>query len=214
MLNKKQITVKVCDCYSHYFDEDVSDSLIDFFSRDRDSSISRINDKNILKYCYCYMCLKEKFVSKKPTIVSDSWWVDLYRFNDCCKNVAVPSSGCLARFSRNKKEFSEICNICVNFTINTILLLFSMKIITVSILIGLFFFIAKTINGTEDCLFGFCFGISYLCGVYFAHWLCSYFLHKKKIQELSDDIDKIFLDENFLVRFKNELRKRQENINE
>ena len=89
-----------------------------------------------------------------------------------------------------------------------------MKIIIVSILIGLYFFITKTINGTEDCLFGFCFGIIYLCGVYFAHWLCSYFVHKKKIQELSDDINKIFLDENFLVCFKNELRKRQENINE
>ena len=68
-----------------------------------------------------------------------------------------------------------------------------MKIIIVSILIGLFFFITKTINGKENCLFGFCFGISYLCGVYFAHWVCSYFLHKKKIQELTDNIDKIFL---------------------
>ena len=82
-----------------------------------------------------------------------------------------------------------------------------MKIIIVSILIELFFFIAKTINGTENCLFDFCFGISYLCGVYFAHWLCSYFLYNKKIQELTDDIDNIFLDENFLVRIKNALRK-------
>ena len=55
--------------------------------------------------------------------------------------------------------------------------------------------------------------ISYLCGVYFAHWVYSYFLQKKKIQELPD-IDKIFLDENFLVRFKNKSRKRQENIKE
>ena len=87
-----------------------------------------------------------------------------------------------------------------------------MNIIIVSILIGLFFFTTKAINGTEDCLFGFCFGIIYLCGVYFAHWVCSYFLHKRKIQELTDNIDKIFLDQIFLVRFKNELRKRQENI--
>ena len=40
------------------------------------------------------------------------------------------------------------------------------------------------------------------------------FYIKKKIQELTDDIDKMFLDENFLVRFKNELRKQQENIKE
>ena len=55
--------------------------------------------------------------------------------------------------------------------------------------------------------------ISYLCGVYFAYWVYSYFLQKRKIQELPD-IDKIFLDENFLVRFKNKSRKRQENIKE
>ena len=89
-----------------------------------------------------------------------------------------------------------------------------MKQSIVSILIGLFFFITKTINGKENCLFGFCFGISYLRGVYIAHWVCSCFLHKKKIQELTDDIDKIFLDENLLARFKSELCKRQENIKE
>ena len=40
------------------------------------------------------------------------------------------------------------------------------------------------------------------------------FYIKKKIQEFTDNINKIFLDENFLVRFKNELPKRQENIKE
>ena len=116
--NKKQITVKVCECYSHYFNEDVLASLIDFFSRDSDSTINRINDETILKYCH--NCLKEKFVRKNPSIASDSRWIDLRRFNDCYKNVAVPSSGCLARFLRNEKEFSEICNNCVNFVIDTI----------------------------------------------------------------------------------------------
>ena len=57
--NEKQITVKVCKCYSHYFDKDVSDGLIDFFSRDSDSTINGVNDKIILKYCY--NCLKENF---------------------------------------------------------------------------------------------------------------------------------------------------------
>ena len=50
--NEKQITVKVGECYSRYFDKDVSDSLIDFFSQDSDSTINRTNDKFILKYCY------------------------------------------------------------------------------------------------------------------------------------------------------------------
>ena len=59
--NEKQITVKVCNCYSNYFNEAVSASLIDFFSKDSDSTIDRINEKNILKYC-CN-CLKEKLKS-------------------------------------------------------------------------------------------------------------------------------------------------------
>ena len=103
--NKKQITVKVCECYSHYFDKDVSASLIDFFSKDSDSTINRINEKNILKYC-CN-CLKEKFVSKNPTIVSDSRWIDLHRFGECYKNVAVPSTGCLTQFLGNEKELIQ-----------------------------------------------------------------------------------------------------------
>ena len=109
---------KNCKYYSHYFDKDVSASLIDFFSGDSDSTINRINDKIILKYCH--NCLKEKFVKKNPSIVSDSQWIDLRRFNNCYKNVAVPSSGCLAQFLRNEKEFFEICINCVNFIINTI----------------------------------------------------------------------------------------------
>ena len=116
--NEKQITVKVCNCYSNYFNEGVSASLIDFFSKDSDSTINRINEKNILKYC-CN-CLKEKFVSKNPTIVSDSRWIDLRRSDDCYKNVAVPLTGCVAQFLRNEKEFFEICINCVNFIINTI----------------------------------------------------------------------------------------------
>ena len=101
--NEKQITVKVCECYSHYFDKDVSASLIDFFSKGSDSTINRINERNILKYC-CN-CSKEKFVSKNPTIVSDSRWIDMRRFGECYKNVAVPLTGCLAQFLRNEKEF-------------------------------------------------------------------------------------------------------------
>ena len=82
-----------------------------------------------------------------------------------------------------------------------------MKILTVSILIALFCFIIKVVNGTTECLFGFCFGISYLCGVYFAHWICSYYLHKKKIKELTDDLNRLFLDEDFLLRQNTEQEK-------
>ena len=68
--NEKQITAKFYECYSHYFGKDVSASLIEFFSKNSDSTINRINEKNIFKYC-CN-CLKENFVSKNSTIVSDS----------------------------------------------------------------------------------------------------------------------------------------------
>ena len=86
-------------------------------------------------------------------------------------------------------------------------------LVTVSILVAFFFFIVKAVNGTTECLFGFCFGISYLCGVYFAYWISSYFSHKKKIQKIKEDLDSILLNEDFLLCFlqrENELRQQQQ----
>ena len=86
-------------------------------------------------------------------------------------------------------------------------------LVTVSILVALFCFIIKAVNGTTECLFGFCFGISYLCGVYFASWISSYFSHKKKIQKIKEDLDSILLNEDFLLCFlqrENELRQQQQ----
>ena len=86
-------------------------------------------------------------------------------------------------------------------------------LVTVSILVALFCFIVKAVNGTTECLFGFCFGISYLCGVYFAYWISSYFSHKKKIQKIKEDLDSILLNEDFLLCFlqrENELRQQQQ----
>ena len=86
-------------------------------------------------------------------------------------------------------------------------------LVTVSILVALFCFIVKAVNGTTECLFGFCFGISYLCGVYFAYWISSYFSHKKKIQKIKEDLDSILLNEDFLLCFlqrENELPQQQQ----
>ena len=86
-------------------------------------------------------------------------------------------------------------------------------LLTVSILVALFCFIVKAVNGTTECLFGFCFGISYLFGVYFAYWISSYFSHKKKIQKFKKDLDSILLNEDFLLHFlqrENELQQQQQ----
>ena len=56
----------------------------------------------------------------------------------------------------------------------------------------------KSINGADECLFGFCFGLSYLCGIYFAHWLCSYNYCKKKIDDVTKNLDKLFDKQEFL----------------
>ena len=45
-------------------------------------------------------------------------------------------------------------------------------------------------NG-EECLFGLCFGIAYMSGVYFAYWLYSYFLFQKQIKKLQSDLDQV-----------------------
>ena len=75
-----------------------------------------------------------------------------------------------------------------------------MRIINVSILVCLFVFLMKSINETEECLFGFCFGVSYLCGIYFAHWLCSYIYCRKKVDEVTKDLDKLFEKQEFLSK--------------
>ena len=56
----------------------------------------------------------------------------------------------------------------------------------------------KSKNGAEECLFGFCLGVSYMCGIYFAHWLCSYIYCKEKIDEVTKDLDKLFEKQEFL----------------
>ena len=43
----------------------------------------------------------------------------------------------------------------------------------------------------QECLFGLCFGIAYMSGVYFAYWLYSYFLFQKQIKKLRSDPDHV-----------------------
>ena len=78
--------------------------------------------------------------------------------------------------------------------------LLGMRIINVSILVCLFVFLMKSINGTEEFLFGFCFGVSYLCGIYFADWLCSYIYCKTKNDEVTKDLNKLFEKQEFLSK--------------
>ena len=63
------------------------------------------------------------------------------------------------------------------------------------------------------CLVSVSVSVTYVVSILFIGFVLIFYI-KKKTQELTDDIDKIFLDENFLVRFENELRKQQENIKE
>ena len=55
-------------------------------------------------------------------------------------------------------------------------------------------------NG-EDYLFGLCFGLSFMSGIYFAYWLYSFsfFFSKKKIKKLQLDLDEIFSRQKFLL---------------
>lgn len=62
----------------------------------------------------------------------------------------------------------------------------------------------------NECLFGFCFGVAYISDVYFVHWIVTYFIRKKNIHELTVDLDKLFLDETFLLKVRNELQENSE----
>ena len=47
------------------------------------------------------------------------------------------------------------------------------------------------LNG-HDCLFSMCFGICYMSGVYFIHWVYYHFAFSKKFQKLDKDLSECF----------------------
>ena len=59
------------------------------------------------------------------------------------------------------------------------------------------------LNG-EDCLFGLCFGVRYMSGVYFTHWLYSYFYSKEKLRNYNQNLTRPFHGRKF---YSNKLRR-------
>ena len=47
------------------------------------------------------------------------------------------------------------------------------------------------LNG-HDCLFSMCFGICYMSGIYFSHWVYYHFVFSKKFQKLVSDLNECF----------------------
>ena len=47
------------------------------------------------------------------------------------------------------------------------------------------------LNG-HDCLFSMCFGICYMSGFYFIHWVYYHFVFLKKFQKLDKDLSECF----------------------
>ena len=44
----------------------------------------------------------------------------------------------------------------------------------------------------HNCLFSMCFGICYMSGVYFSHWVYYHFVFSKKFQKLNNHLNKCF----------------------
>ena len=109
-------------------------------------------------------------------------------------------NGCVAAVIQKQKEISKTWPNCQNFILNCLLLgdflllnfNFKMLLATVSTLVCLAMFAISAINGSEECLFGLCFGVRLLCSAYFAYWLCSYIYCKKKIDEITANLDRLF----------------------
>ena len=75
-----------------------------------------------------------------------------------------------------------------------------MLILTVSTLHFLCAFaISAAINGSEDCLLSLCFCVGLFCCIYVAYWLISYFYCKQKVNEITADMDKLFLRQEKLI---------------
>ena len=50
----------------------------------------------------------------------------------------------------------------------------------------------------HDCLFSMCFGMSYMSGIYFIHWVYYNFIFSKKFQKLDSDLNECFQKLEFL----------------
>ena len=44
----------------------------------------------------------------------------------------------------------------------------------------------------HDCLFSTCFGVCFMSGVYFIHWVHYHFVFSKKFQKLDSDLSECF----------------------
>ena len=71
------------------------------------------------------------------------------------------------------------------------------------------FALSATINGAKDCLLGLCFGVSFLCCLYVADWLHSYFYYKKKIYVMTADLDNLFVGQENLIERLSKLSSQQ-----
>ena len=114
----------------------------------------------------------------------------------CYRFEKVSNDSCIQSLKKHCIDYLDICYRYVANCYDYTLEMFYLLLVWNSCSMIKLFEIALTIvivlililNG-HDCLFSMCFGIYYISGIYFIHWVYYHFVFSKKFQKLDSDLN-------------------------
>ena len=160
----------------------------------------------------CYGCLEKMLLTRNYTFVKCEVFVSLvdavnYKKIDAdmVRSIA-PDNGCIFSAVQKKIPVSEICRSCqlsilrclYKDDVNTFCFWMLLTVVSALLSFGVVLVI-YIINEPANCFYSVLVGISYLCWVYLAYWTISYSFVKKKIDQVTKDLDGLFDQQNRLL---------------
>ena len=117
----------------------------------------------------------------------------------CYRFEKVSNDSCIQSLKKHYMDYQDICYgyvaNCYNYMLQMSYLLLvwnNRGMIKLSeIVLTIVKVLVFILNG-HDCLFSVCFGICYMSGVYFIHWVYYHFAFSKKFQKLDKDLSECF----------------------
>ena len=118
----------------------------------------------------------------------------------CCRFAKVTKNSYVQSFKKHYIDYQDLCHECessccydymlkistCSFKFNRLSLIKLFEIVQTILIV-----LILILNG-HDCLFSMCFGICYMSGIYFIHWIYYHFVFSKKFQKLGNDLNECF----------------------
>ena len=174
--------IKCSDCYVDSWKnlrKDFTTCEFDY-SIKKEKSFRRLYDDYTMIH-YCFSCLKETLFSKQYLVIDFMEWI-----RDKSNNkLLVPKDGYVANVLQNKNTIEKVCNNCLTFLVdriddlqinNAYFFILDEKVCKMKTVCILLIITISLLYNYNECLFGFCFGVAYISGVYFVHWIVTYFI--------------------------------------